>query len=66
MRLQGERVALEAHRVALYADRWENGEIDILEYIRSQNDLENNKIQLINHKTTYMELLSEYRFESGR
>ena len=47
-------------------DRWENGEIDILEYIRSQNGLEDSRVQLINLKTSYMELLAEYLFEVGK
>ena len=53
-------------RAEIYADRWENGEIDILEYIRSQNDLENSRIELIRLKTTYMELVGAYQFTTGR
>ena len=53
-------------RLELYDDRWQNGEIDILEFIRSQNDLESSRIQLINLQTTYMELLGEYDFTVGR
>jgi outer membrane protein TolC len=64
--LQEARLAVARQRVELYADRWENGEIDILEYIRSQNDFENTRIQLINQKTSYMDLLGEYDFTVGR
>jgi outer membrane protein TolC len=53
-------------RVALYADLWENGEIDILEYQRSQNNYEDSRIDLINLQTTYMERLSEYTYEVGQ
>ncbi len=66
IKLQEERVKIGTRRAALYADRWENGEIDILEYIRAQNDLENNRIELISLKTNYMELLGQYRFTIGR
>ena len=66
IRLQEARVKLGIRRVELYLDRWEIGEIDILEYIRSQDSLENSRIELINHKTTYMELLGEYKFTVGR
>jgi len=38
----------------------------ILEFIRSQNDLENNRIQLINQRTTYLDLLGEYMFAVGK
>jgi outer membrane protein TolC len=64
--LQEQSVELGEFQHALYKDRWENGDIDILEYVRSQNDLENSKIQLINSKTSYMELLGEYDYETGR
>lgn len=66
VRLQEDRVKFGERRVDLYRDRWENGEIDILEYIRSQNDLENSRIQLINLKTAYMERLGEYFFTVGK
>ncbi|MBN2449785.1 MAG: TolC family protein [Lentisphaeria bacterium] len=64
--LQERKIEVGAFRAGLYRDRWENGEIDILEYIRSQNDLENSRIQQINSRTTYMELLGEYDFAVGR
>jgi outer membrane protein TolC len=64
--LQKQKVDVAELRAELYRDRWQNGEIDILEYIRSQNDLENSRIQLINQQTTYMDLLGEYTFTVGR
>ncbi len=66
VRLQEQKIQVAERRSELYADRWLNGEIDILEYVRSQNDLENSRIQLINLQTTYMELLGEYDFNVGR
>lgn len=66
VRIQQDKIKVAELRSELYADRWDNGEIDILEYVRSQNDLENSRIQLINLQTTYMELLSEYEFAVGR
>ena len=64
--LQEQRVELVTRQVELFSDRWENGEIDILELIRSQNDLENTKVELISLKSRYMELLAEYEFAAGR
>lgn len=64
--LQEQKIQVAELRSELYADRWENGEIDILEYIRSQNDLENSRIALINQQTSYMELVGEYDFNVGR
>jgi len=66
VRLQEQKLKINARRVELYSDRWKNGEIDILEYIRSQNELENTRIQLITQRTAYMDLLSQYRFIIGR
>lgn len=66
VQLQEQKISVAEQRSELYADRWQNGEIDILEYVRSQNDLENSRIQLINLQTTYMELLGEYDFSVGR
>ena len=60
--LQDKRVELGVRLAEIYRDRWENGEIDILEYVRSQNDLENSKIQLVNLKSSYMALLAQYQF----
>jgi outer membrane protein len=64
--IQERRIELVTWQVELYADRWENGEIDILEFVRSQNDLENNKVDLINLKATYMSLLAEYIYQIGQ
>lgn len=64
--IQEQRIKLSERQLELFKDRWENGDIDILEYIRSQNSLEDAKVRLINLKTTYMELLSEYLFEVGK
>ena len=66
VQIKEQKMTLTMRRVELYADRWKNGEIDILEYIRSQNDLENTRISLINQKTTYMELVGEYMYSIGR
>ncbi len=64
--IQDKRVELGLRLAEIYRDKWENGEIDILEYVRSQNDLENNKIRLLNLKSSYMELLAEYEFVVAR
>ena len=64
--IQGERIKLNERQLELFKDRYDNGEIDILEYIRSENSLEDSRVQLINLKTNYMELLSEYLFEVGK
>lgn len=59
--------ALEASelRLNLFKDRWENGEISILEYIRSQNTYRNRQVQIIQQKTQYMSLLAEYDYLVG-
>lgn len=66
VRLQQQKLRVAERRSELYQDRWENGEIGILEHIRSQNELENSRILLITYQTNYMELLGEYDFEVGR
>jgi len=66
LRLQEERVKVNTAQVELYADSWAKGEIDILEYIRSQNDLEESRIELIDLKSAYMEQLAEYRYEAAK
>ncbi len=48
----------------LYKDRYDSGEINILEYLRSQNDLERARVDLIALKTNYMGLLAEYDFST--
>lgn len=50
----------------LYKDKWENGEIDILELVRTQTDLENAYVELINKKITYLELIANYEYAVGR
>ncbi|MCM8532550.1 MAG: TolC family protein [Lentisphaeraceae bacterium] len=64
--IQEQRIALNQTQIELYKDRWENGEIDILEYIRSQNNLESSRVQLIRLKTNYMDLVNRYLFEVGK
>ncbi len=65
VRLQEDRVRLLERQFLLYQNRWENGEINILEYVRSQNDLENARVLLITQQTRYLELLAEYDFVTG-
>jgi len=60
---QGVEVA--ERRAALYNDRWENGAIDILEYIRSQNDLEQSRVDLVDLEITYLETLADYLHAVG-
>lgn len=64
--LQDQRVSFTEKQVALFQDRWANGEIDILELVRSQNSLEDAKVNLINLKAEYLDLVAEYKFEVGR
>ena len=64
--IQKLRIQLNERQLELYKDRWDEGDIDILEYIRSQNALERSKVDLINFKTNYMQLVAEYLFEVGK
>lgn len=64
--LQEERVEVLEQQLRLFQDRWENGEIGILEYIRSQNNFEDAQVQRITQQLRYLELLAEYRFSVGR
>lgn len=64
--LQENRLKLVEFQVELFKDRWENGEIDILELVRSENTLEDTKVELVNLKVQYLELLAEYIFEVGK
>jgi outer membrane protein TolC len=64
--LQEERVEVLEQQLRLFQDRWENGEIGILEYIRSQNSFEDAQVQRITQQLRYLELLAEYRFNTGR
>lgn len=59
--LQRNRVKLGQRQAELFRDRWENGEIDILELIRSQNSLQNSELSMITLETSYLELVAEYR-----
>ncbi|MCC5845467.1 MAG: TolC family protein [Verrucomicrobia bacterium] len=63
--LQEERVEVLEQQLRLFQDRWENGEIGILEYIRSQNNLEDAQVQRITQQLRYLELVAEYRFSVG-
>lgn len=56
---------LATRRATLYSDRWENGAIDILEYIRSQNDLEERRVSLVDLEINYLETLIDYRLAVG-
>ena len=64
--LQKQRIEVGKRLVELYRDRYDNGEIGILEMIRSQNDDEQNSIELIDLETSYMALLARYHFEVGK
>lgn len=63
--LQEDRVRVLERQFLLYENRWDNGEISILEFVRSQNDLENARVLLITQQTRYLELLAEYDFVTG-
>lgn len=60
------RLQLAHTRARLYQDRWDNGEIDIIEYIRSQNEAEDSRVNLINEQISYLDLLATYRAIIGR
>ncbi len=64
--LQERRVAVLEQQLLLFQDRWENGEIGILEYVRSQNNLEDARVQFITQQLRYLDLLAEYDFAVGR
>ena len=55
-----QRLDIAVMRVELYKDKWDNGEIDILEYVRAQNAVEDVRIELINQQTIYFDLLAAY------
>lgn len=65
IQLQEQALAASELRLNLFKDRWENGEISILEYIRSQNTYRNRQVQIIQQKTEYMSLLAEYDYLVG-
>ena len=64
--LREQLCQLQQRKQELYADRWENGEIDILELVRAQTDLEDAAVSLINQKITYLELLAYYEYTMGK
>ncbi|WFB34424.1 TolC family protein [Kiritimatiellota bacterium B12222] len=64
--LSAERLLVLEQQFTLYQDRWDNGEIGILEFVRSQNDLENARVQLVTKQTEYLELRAEYDFKIGK
>ena len=66
VKLQEFKCDLLKRKEELYRDRWENGEIDILELVRTQTDLEDSLVDLIGRKVSYMELLANYHYLIGR
>ena len=64
--LQEKICELNRQKEELYRDRWENGEIDILELVRTQTSLEDSLVELNNRKVAYMELLANYRYAIGK
>ncbi|WDE96171.1 TolC family protein [Lentisphaera profundi] len=65
IQVQIQEIKFNEEQLELYKDRWESGKMAILEYLRSQNRLEDSRIQLINLKTNYMETLQNYLFDTG-
>ena len=65
IQVQIQEIKFNEEQVELYKDRWESGKMAILEYLRSQNRLEDSRIQLINLQTNYMETLQNYLFDTG-
>jgi outer membrane protein TolC len=63
--ISARRLDVAGRRAKLYEDRWQNGEIDILEYVRSQNDLEDNRVGVIDAQIGYLETLADYRALCG-
>ena len=66
VRLQESICDFQRRKEELYKDKWENGEIDILELVRTQTDLENANVSLIEKKMTYLQLLANYEYTVGR
>ena len=64
--LQENLCNIQKRKEELYRDKWENGEIDILELVRTQTDLENAYVELINKKITYLQLVAFYEYTMGR
>ncbi len=64
--IQEQRLVVLQDQQRLYRDRWQEGEINNLEFIRSENNLEDNLVNLVSAKIRYLELLAEYEFEAGK
>lgn len=64
--LAEQEVELQERRTALYRDRYENGEIGILEFIRNQDALDRSRVDLVSQQASYLTTLAEYRFQVGR
>jgi len=64
--LQEQALEVSKLRLNLFKDRWDNGEINILEYIRSQNTYQNKQVEIIQEKTNYMSILAQYDYLLGR
>jgi len=47
-------------------DLWNEGETDILELVRNQNELQKTKVSLVNTKVQYLELIEGYYFAVGK
>ena len=59
------RLDVAERRASLYSDRYENGEIGILEHIRAQNDLEEVRVALLESEISYLETLADYQYAAG-
>jgi|SaaInlStandDraft_1057018.scaffolds.fasta_scaffold12711_2 outer membrane protein TolC len=66
LHLQEQTVKLEQFRVELYRDRWQEGQINILEMVRSEGDLENSKVNLVSRRLQYIRSVENYHFAVGR
>ncbi|MFW5829853.1 MAG: TolC family protein, partial [Planctomycetota bacterium] len=63
--LAEQRLQARERLVTLYQDRYDNGEIDILELLRAQDNFESAKVTLLEARITYLELLADYRYAIG-
>lgn len=66
VRLQESLCDFQKRKEELYRDKWENGEIDILELVRTQTDLEDSFVELITKKITYLELQAYYDYTRAK
>lgn len=64
--LAEQRLAARGRLVELYQDRYDNGEIDILELVRSQDEHEGAKVALLDARLNYLSRRADYRFALGR